>query len=108
MDYYDQIWQAIIRPPRANYLLRDLGPREFQISSGMRVVRHDIDLPSPKGHVMKCSHFEPLETSREWKMMPCVIYMHGNSSCRLEALELVDYFLSTNITLFAFDFPGCG
>lgn len=40
--------------------------------------------------------------------MPCVIYMHGNSSCRLEALELVDYFLSANITLFCFDFPGCG
>ena len=40
--------------------------------------------------------------------MPCVIYMHGNSSCRLEALELVDYFLTANITVFCFDFPGCG
>lgn len=34
--------------------------------------------------------------------------MHGNSSCRLEALELVDYFLTANITLFCFDFPACG
>ena len=57
---------------------------------------------------MQCSHFEPLETNRQWKTMPCVIYMHGNSSCRLEALELVDYFLTANITLFAFDWPGCG
>jgi len=55
-----------------------------------------------------CSHFEPLETKRQWKAMPCVIYMHGNSSCRLEALELVDYFLTSSITLFCFDFPACG
>ena len=64
MEYYDQIWQAIIRPPRANYKHSDLGPREFIVSSGMKVVRHDIDIPDPRGNVMKCSHFEPLETSR--------------------------------------------
>ena len=57
---------------------------------------------------MKCSHFEPLESTREWKNMPCVIYMHGNSSWRGEAFDLVDYFLTSNITLFCFDFPACG
>ncbi len=108
MEYYDQIWQAIIRPPKAEYNPKDLGPKEFIVSSGMNVLRTDIDIASPQGHKMKCSHFEPMETSRKWKTMPCVIYMHGNSSCRLEALELVDYFLTSNITLFCFDFPGCG
>ncbi len=34
--------------------------------------------------------------------------MHGNSSSRLEALETVPYFLPANITLFCFDFAGCG
>lgn len=34
MEYYDQIWQAIIRPPKANYSQKDLGPTEFMISSG--------------------------------------------------------------------------
>ena len=57
---------------------------------------------------MQCSHFEPIETERNWKNLPCVIYMHGNSSCRLEALDLVEYFLASNITLFCFDFPACG
>ena len=85
-----------------------MGPKEFMISSGMRVIRTDLEIANPKGLKMQCSHFEPLETSRHWKTMPCVIYMHGNSSCRLEALELVDYFLTSNITLFCFDFPGCG
>ena len=107
MEYYDQIWQAIIRPPRAEYSSKDLGPREFLISSGLRVLRTDLEIET-RGLKMQCSHFEPLESKREWKEMPCVIYCHGNSSCRLEALELVDYFLSSNITLFCFDFPGCG
>jgi pimeloyl-ACP methyl ester carboxylesterase len=40
--------------------------------------------------------------------MPCIIYMHGNSSCRLEALELIPNLLQANITLFCFDFVGCG
>jgi pimeloyl-ACP methyl ester carboxylesterase len=40
--------------------------------------------------------------------MPCVIYCHGNSSSRIEAKELVTYLLPENITLFCFDFPGCG
>ena len=34
--------------------------------------------------------------------------MHGNSSCRLEALEAVPILLPQNITLFCFDFAGCG
>lgn len=40
--------------------------------------------------------------------MPCVIYCHGNSSCRVEAKELVPYLAKENITLFCFDWPGCG
>jgi alpha-beta hydrolase superfamily lysophospholipase len=40
--------------------------------------------------------------------MPCVIYCHGNSSCRLEALDYVHLLLGANITLLCFDFPGCG
>ena len=34
--------------------------------------------------------------------------MHGNSSCRLEALENVQYMLPQNISLLCFDFAGCG
>mmetsp|Transcript_29850 Transcript_29850/g.40342 ORF Transcript_29850/g.40342 Transcript_29850/m.40342 type:complete len:162 (+) Transcript_29850:231-716(+) len=34
--------------------------------------------------------------------------MHGNSSCRMESLEVLRYLLPQNITLFSFDFAGCG
>jgi pimeloyl-ACP methyl ester carboxylesterase len=40
--------------------------------------------------------------------MPCIIYMHGNSSCRLEALSIMPYVMQANMTLFCFDFAGCG
>ena len=40
--------------------------------------------------------------------MPCVIYLHGNSSSRIEALDLVQFVLPANMTLFCFDFAGCG
>lgn len=52
MEYYDQVWQAIIRPPRAEYKLKDLGPKESMISSGQRILRTDIEIPSPRGHKM--------------------------------------------------------
>ncbi|CAD7928688.1 unnamed protein product [Amoebophrya sp. A120] len=39
---------------------------------------------------------------------PCVVYLHGNASCRLEAKETWDYVLSLGFSLFAFDFSGSG
>lgn len=40
--------------------------------------------------------------------MPVVVYMHGNSSSRLEGLKLLPELLRRNINLFVFDFAGCG
>jgi alpha/beta superfamily hydrolase len=34
--------------------------------------------------------------------------MHGNSSCRVEAVESVHYLLPQHITLLCFDFAACG
>ena len=104
---YNSLWKAIIRPPRASYKYKDLGPTEFK-SAGMSCIRTDLELKGARGHIMQCSHSEPLEIIRKWHDMPCVIYMHGNSSCRLEAQDLISFLLPANITLFAFDFPGCG
>jgi pimeloyl-ACP methyl ester carboxylesterase len=57
---------------------------------------------------LQCSHFEPHESCRHWEELPCVIYLHGNSSSRLEAMDAMQYLLPSNITLFCFDFAGCG
>lgn len=40
--------------------------------------------------------------------MPCVIYLHGNCSSRIESIHAVEFLLPLGITLFCFDFAGCG
>jgi pimeloyl-ACP methyl ester carboxylesterase len=104
---YSTLWKAIIRPPRMQYDVTDLGPDKIVVDT-MLVQRTDIELKNQFGHTLKCSHFEPHESHRQWEELPCVIYLHGNSSSRLESLEAVNYLLPANITLFCFDFAGCG
>jgi pimeloyl-ACP methyl ester carboxylesterase len=40
--------------------------------------------------------------------IPVVIYMHGNSSARLEVIPQLSYLLSLGLAVFAFDFAGSG
>lgn len=40
--------------------------------------------------------------------MPCVIYLHGNSSSRVEAIPAAKILLPMDITVLSFDFSGCG
>lgn len=40
--------------------------------------------------------------------MPVVIYLHGNSSSRLEGLKVAPELLKRNINIFVWDFAGCG
>jgi cephalosporin-C deacetylase-like acetyl esterase len=83
---YDSLWRAIIRPPRAVYTIKELGPTEQDFDGLNTIVRTDLTLEGTHGHKIYCSHFEPEESEREYDLLPCVIYLHGNSSCRLEAL----------------------
>ena len=55
---------------------------------------------------LECSHFEPRK--RVAKELPCVVYLHGNCSSRVEALPAVEILLPLNITLFCLDFAGSG
>ena len=40
--------------------------------------------------------------------MPVVLYLHGNSSSRLEGLKIAPELLKRDINLMVFDFAGCG
>ena len=82
-----------------------LGPKEFVISKS-KIRRTDVFLRNRRGFKLACSHFEPVK--RINPVLPCVIYLHGNSSSRLEALSCIEVLLPLNITLFCFDFSGCG
>jgi len=105
---YEELVNAIIRPPRMSYEPeRDLGPDKFAIS-GRRFVRKDVELANSRGHKLACSWWkiDPKDTPAE--QMPCVIYLHGNAGCRLAAHELLWHLLPSSISVFALDFSGSG
>lgn len=112
-SYMFAVWNLVIRPPRTTYDTAQLGPAEFEIGAGIRGQRRDIRLRTERGFHLECSHFIPKQDKfkgkrREWQRMPVVIYLHGNASSRLEAGSLVARLLERNISLFCFDWAGCG
>ena len=87
------------------YRYKDIGPRKF-IVCGKIVTRCDFRLINSLGLIIECSIFRP--EAMEERALPCVIYLHGNCSCRLEALSIMPSLLSRDIALVCFDFSGCG
>lgn len=105
---YEDLVNAVIRPPRMSYDPEtDLGPATFT-HCGRRFKRQDLDLKNGRGHKLACSwwKFEPEDAPAP--QLPCVIYLHGNASCRLAAFELLRHLLPAAITVFALDFSGSG
>ena len=47
-------------------------------------------------------------TARATQALPCVIFLHGNSGCRVDAYDAVRVLLPLNITVFALDLSGSG
>ena len=104
---YDDWWKAVIRPPRDAYKDSDLGPEKFMINNNS-YKRTDLALTNARKYSIKCSFWEPIDEERQCERLPCVIYLHGNSSSRVEAVAEIKILLPMNITLFAIDFSGCG
>jgi len=67
--------------------------------------RHDLQLRSGRGK-LECSHFKPAK-SPETKR-PCVVYLHGNCSSRLEAFDALPVLLPRDLTVFCLDLSGSG
>lgn len=104
---YQELVNAIIRPPRCQYTEANLGPKVFDFC-GKSFMRSDFELRNPRGHKIVCSIWEPTPQFRPNPVLPCLIYMHGNSSARLEALPQLALGLSLGATLLSFDFSGSG
>jgi hypothetical protein len=102
---YQELVNAIIRPPRCEYSEQHLGPSHFTFC-GKNFQRTDFDITNPRNLKVCCSHWEPKERANP--VLPCVIYMHGNSSSRLECLPQLSMLLSLGITVLTFDFAGSG
>jgi len=108
IQYEFRLWNLIIRPPRVEYDESDLGPSEF-VAGGVRATRRDLKLRTQRGVLLSCSFFAPCQDKKvEIQRFPVVVYLHGNSSSRLEACNLVGALISQRMALFCFDAAGCG
>lgn len=107
LNLMEQLVNFIIRPPRAEYDPKnDLLDEEFMLK-GKWYQRKDLEVKNSRDDFLKCSHYMPL-IRPEGKLLPCVIYCHGNSGCRADASEAAIILLPSNITVFTLDFSGSG
>lgn len=114
-DAYSHVWKAVIRPPRCIYTLSELGPARFELQ-GRRYEREDLSLTSLRGYRLECSHYrlaqtDDLASSAQEAFRaprPCVVYLHGCSSSRLEVLDVLPVLLPLQLDVFCLDFAGSG
>ena len=106
-EKYDELWKAVIRPTRDEYSLDELGKTSF-IHHKKHFKRTDLTLTNKRNLKLACSFWEPVDEERKFPKLPCVVYLHGNASSRTEIFPELYYLLSSDITVFAFDFSGCG
>ena len=104
---YESLWKAIIRPPRDYYREEDLGPSAFEFH-GRLYIRKDFEIVDFRGKLLKVSFIEPEPKERPSDIMPCVIYLHANSSSRVEGINFKRYLLRNDINICTFDFEGSG
>lgn len=101
---YDEVVNAIVRPPRRHYTDKELGGNTFTLE-GTNFMRVDFDLRNPRGHKIVCSQYHPVKHK---KRMPVVIFCHGNAGCRLDAHEALLLLLPMGFSVVTFDFSGSG
>jgi pimeloyl-ACP methyl ester carboxylesterase len=105
---YTELVNLIIRPPRANYDVEELGPSTFTFL-GREYQRIDFTVDNDREQTLQCSHWLPVQKEiNGMTEFPCLIYLHGNSSCRLEALSVLRTCLASGMSVVAFDCAGCG
>merc|ERR1719210_2785225 len=98
----------MIRPPREQYSLSDFGPSSFHIGDDV-FERKDLQLLNGRGQKLECSHFRPrIPENGDNPKLPCVVYLHGMCSSRLEVSDTLNALLTRGLTVFCLDFAGCG
>ena len=105
---YENCWKYIIRPPRDDYDLSELELDYFKLKEQIPYIREDYTVLSKRNYLMQCSFYRIDPSKRIPYIRPCVIYLHGNSSSRMEGKKMALYLLNKGIDLFVFDFPGSG
>ena len=106
---YQSLIMGIIRPTRLTYEYpRALGPPSIAFADGSACVRQDFEVDNGRGQRLGCSVWLP--TGAPAAGWPCVVYLHGNSSSRAEAVKtnVLKAVVASGSALVSFDFAGCG
>lgn len=106
-DAYNELVCSIIRPPKAEYDMLELGAKRFRIKRNI-YTRRDFNFRNSRNLTLQCSHWEPDADQRKTKQMPVVIYLHGNCGCRVDAIECLEGVLGAGMTLIGIDLSGSG
>ncbi|CAM9700777.1 unnamed protein product [Ectocarpus sp. 12 AP-2014] len=107
--WYNKIVMAIVRPPRCKYSVGDLGNEVTPLSSGLAMKRRDFEVRNQRGLKLVCSQWRPAFTEDTSKL-PCVVYLHGNSSARVDVVKTSSLRVlgTAACTVVSFDFSGSG
>lgn len=101
--------KLIVRPPR--HIYNELNIPESTLFDGEEINRTPITFSNSRGDILPGSYYtikneEKLDVKPEKKI--CIIYLHGNASNQLEGRFLQFLFIPVGISVFCFDFDGCG
>ncbi|GAB5359346.1 hypothetical protein AAMO2058_000536200 [Amorphochlora amoebiformis] len=101
-----------IRPPRASYSNRALGPRIQKLSlwNGeiLHIERLDFHIRNRRKYAIECTLYTPLTEGKQGKK-GCILYCHGASGGRLDGLtDAWEICMQHQLSLCTFDFSGCG
>lgn len=107
------LWTPVLRPPRHHYSKKELNAMSMIVATNKKgekafYYRKDLQIQNHRQQYLECSHFLPMSKPASAKRQPCVVYLHGCSSCRLEARHVLEPLLAEGITVFCFDFAGSG
>lgn len=105
-NFFQKILNAVIRPPRASYDINAI-PIYFQSNDEHTYVRYPINFVNRRKEKIVGSIYT--DSSRNVNDGgPCVIFVHGNSSCQNEGRFLIPNLCKYNISVFLYDCAGCG
>ncbi|CAN0286887.1 unnamed protein product, partial [Discosporangium mesarthrocarpum] len=107
--WYNKLVMAIVRPPRCTYSQGDLGQETVVVGSGLSMRRVDFVVQNRRGLRLVCSQWRP-SFVEDTSALPCVVYLHGNSSARVDIIKtkLLSVLCTARCTVVAFDFSGSG
>jgi len=100
---FGELRERVFNLPRYKYSLDMLGPPTFKLG-GNHFRRCDVEIQNSRGQILQCSHFQQVDGSKR----PCVVYCHGTGSSRVECVYILRAVLTSGISVFCFDFAGCG